>query len=61
MQADNPGYEAWIALVRDAKTREYAVMRLDNTAATELRARGRWSRDADGPTVAAWAHPRAQA
>ena len=60
MQADNPGYEAWIALVWDAKTREYAVMRLDNTAA-ELRARGRWSRDADGPTVAAWAHPRAQA
>ena len=34
------GYEAWIYLVWDAKTREYAVMWLDNTAATNFVAEG---------------------
>jgi len=34
------GYEAWIYLVWDAKTREYAVMWLDNTAATNFAAEG---------------------
>ena len=34
------GYEAWIYLVWDAKTSEYAVMWLDNTAATNFAAEG---------------------
>jgi hypothetical protein len=34
------GYEAWIYLVWDAKAGEYAVMWLDNTAATNFAAEG---------------------
>jgi len=34
------GYEAWIYLVWDAKASEYAVMWLDNTAATNFAAEG---------------------
>ena len=34
------GYEAWIYLVWDAKKREYAVMWLDNTAATNFAPEG---------------------
>ena len=35
-----PAYEAWIYLVWDAKAREYAVMWLDNTAATNFAPEG---------------------
>jgi hypothetical protein len=43
-----PVYEAWIYLVWDAKNSEYALMWLDNTAATNFAAEGVGHAKADG-------------
>jgi len=57
------GYEAWIYLVWDAKTREYAVMWLDNTAATNFaydRATDTWSWTIDNVDKSGQASPFAK-
>jgi len=45
------GYEAWIYLVWDAKASEYAVMWLDNTAATNFAAEGIGHAKPDGDQI----------
>lgn len=45
------GYEAWIYLVWDAKHREYAVMWLDNTAATNFAPEGVGHATPDGDRI----------
>lgn len=45
------GYEAWIYLVWDAKQREYAIMWLDNTAATNFAAEGVGHAKPDGDRI----------
>jgi hypothetical protein len=45
------GYEAWIYLVWDAKKSEYAVMWLDNTAATNFAAEGIGHAKPDGDRI----------
>jgi hypothetical protein len=46
-----PTYEAWIYIVWDAKTSEYAVMWLDNTAATSFSADGIGHAKPDGDRI----------
>jgi ketosteroid isomerase-like protein len=46
-----PAYEAWIYLVWDAKKREYAVMWLDNTAATNFAPEGVGHATPDGDRI----------
>ena len=46
-----PGYEAWIYIVWDAKKSEYAVMWLDNTAATNFAAEGVGHAKPDGDRI----------
>ncbi|MGH9873510.1 MAG: hypothetical protein ACRD9S_13750 [Pyrinomonadaceae bacterium] len=45
------GYEAWIYIVWDAKKSEYAVMWLDNTAATNFAAEGIGHAKPDGDRI----------
>jgi hypothetical protein len=45
------GYEAWIYIVWDAKNSEYAVMWLDNTAATNFAAEGIGHAKPDGDRI----------
>jgi hypothetical protein len=45
------GYEAWIYIVWDAKKAEYAVMWLDNTAATNFGAEGIGHAEPDGDRI----------
>ena len=45
------GYEAWIYLVWDAKNREYAIMWLDNTAATNFAPEGVGHAKPDGDRI----------
>jgi hypothetical protein len=45
------GYEAWIYLVWDAKKSEYAIMWLDNTAATNFAAEGIGHAKPDGDRI----------
>jgi hypothetical protein len=45
------GYEAWIYIVWDAKKSEYAVMWLDNTAATNFAAEGVGHAKPDGDRI----------
>jgi hypothetical protein len=45
------GYEAWIYVVWDAKQSEYAVMWLDNTAATNFAAAGIGHAKLDGDRI----------
>ena len=46
-----PGYEAWIYIVWDAKASEYAVMWLDNTAATNFAPEGVGHAKPDGDRI----------
>lgn len=46
-----PSYEAWIYLVWDAKNNEYAVMWLDNTAATNFAPEGVGHAKPDGDRI----------
>jgi hypothetical protein len=47
----NNGYEAWIYLVWDAQRSEYAIMWLDNTAATNFAAEGIGHAKPDGDRI----------